>query len=321
MTETASNTFEIQAAGASSAQLFEALSTVFNSTAWATATTVAQTWEVAASTANSLTLGLIADGISAGPKIYIENTTSGTLSLLVRYDPDGEIVGGAYSPSASASPLVNFTGANAAPTAASLIYIAQYEDAIMIHFDAGTHFKYMIHAGIVMAPDNASDPDIYIDGSGLIVGQPGVLASSTTSISFISTGVAVNALGHQSYLRIGQTKWGQARLASGDYLAGGVETADVNGRVRLVPLLMRVATNIDGVTGSIGSQSPNVSGELGRTRYLRFYKQNPTHRSVLPSKDSLSQQAWLAWNHGAATATADNVLGLWRKEDPTVVTI
>jgi hypothetical protein len=317
MTETASNTFEIVPAGSTSANLFSSLSTLFNSTEWDTASTIAQTWEVKVESGTSIVLGLIAtvDG-AAGPKIYIENLSS---SLYVKYDPNGVVDAGVYTASSACSPLVSFTGAATAPSAVTRIYAAQYSDAIMIHFDQGDFFKYMIHAGIVMAPDNASDPDIYIDGSGLIVGQPGVIASAVASISFVSTGVTVNTAGHQSYLRIGETKWGQVRLATADYLAAGNETKDINGRVRLVPMLLRVATNIDGVTGSIASQVGNVSGELGRTRYLRFYKANPVHRSVLPSREASSQQAWLAWSHGTTAAVADNVLALWRKEDPTIV--
>lgn len=319
MTETASNTFEIVPASSTSTDLFSALSTLFNSTEWSTASTVAQTWTVKVEDATSIVLGLIATAdASPGPKIYIENLSS---SLYVKYDPNGVVDAGVYTASSACSPLVSFTGSTTAPSGIIRVYAAQYSDAIMVHFDQGDLFKYIIHAGIVMAPDNASDPDIYIDGSGIIVGQPGVLASSTASISFVATGTAVNTTtGQQSYLRIGETKWGQLRLATADYAAGAEQTKDVNGRVRLVPMLLRVVTNIDGSTAPLTSQALNISGELGRTRYLRFYKANPVHRSVLPSRDALSQQAWLAWSHGTAgTATADNVLGLWRKEDPTIV--
>lgn len=317
--ETASNTFEIETAGSSNTQLFAALSAVFNSSEWVAAATVGQTWEVAASAATTLVLGRIEDAGVAGPKIYIEAAASPVASLFVRYDPLGEIVADAYVPSVAVSPLVNFTGASVAPTGIQRIYVAQYEDAIMIHFDAGTHFKYMIHAGIVMAPDNASDPDISIDGSGVIVGQPGVGAGAAGSTFFAPTGTTLNTNGNQSHIRIGLSRWGQARLATANYTAGGNETVDVNGRVRLVPMLLRVITNITGSDALPGSI--NISGELGRTRYLRFYKQNPTHRSVLPSRDAASEQAWLAWNYGVATALPHNVLGLWRKDDPTLITL
>jgi hypothetical protein len=319
MSETASNTFEITPAGSTGQQLFDAILAVFNSTEWSSADTVPQTWQVDLSEASYLVLGLAENSGGVGPKIYIEAKTTPQNSLFVRYDPTGEIVGGAYTPSSTASPLVNFTGQNVASSGVNTIYIAQYSDAIMIHFDTGLFFKYMIHAGIVMAPDNASDPDIFIDGSGLVVGQPGVSAGAANSAFFVATGTVLNTTGQQSYVRIGETRWGQMRLATNDYLPNGVETADVNGRVRLVPMLVRAITNVtkdDALPGTL-----TISGELGRTRYLRFYKQSPTHRSVLPSRDTLSQQAWLGWSHGSTGATVDNVLGLWRKDDPTIVTL
>jgi hypothetical protein len=321
MSETASNTFEIAISTNTGDAFLTALSSVFNSAEWASDArhSIDQTWQVVSSSSESVTLGLIetADG-EAGPKIYFESQASPN-SLFVRYDPNGIAEAGVYSPSSSVSPLVNFTGSNAVPAGITRMYVVQYTDALMIHFDAGTHFKYMIHTGIVMAPDNASDPDIYIDGSGVLVGTPYVSAAAATS-SILTIGATINTTGQQSYVRIGETQWGQARAVA-NYTSTATEVADVNGRVRLVPALMRAITNINGSTFVLGTtQAAAVSGELGRTRYLRFYKQNPTHRSVLPSRDTDSSQAWLAWNYGPASSPlAHNVLGLWTKEDPIMI--
>jgi hypothetical protein len=234
--------------------------------------------------------------------------------LNVAYAPHGGITGITSTDISGSAPsgysgLRQITGPISTATAMSsygtMIWIASYSDAITI-FIGGTdesYFRYGAHIGKIFAPDNESDESIYIDGSGVVVGYA----------SNISIGVGI-ANGHWlgysgtdglgSAVRIGQNIWSNMTVNA----IVAAEKSDADGRLRLAPFT---------VGGSIIA-SPK-GGMLGRTKYLREYKETIPHLVTIPSNATDSNQSWIGWEFTAGTPQP--LIMLWKKGPATLTTI
>lgn len=246
-------------------------------------------------------------------QIFITSQSS-PLKLNFAFAPHGGITSITSTDIVGSAPvgysgLRQITGPISAATAmssyGSTLWIASYTDTLTI-FVGGTDessFRYGAHIGKVFAPDNASDDGIYIDGSAIIVGFP----TNTSVGNSITTGHWLgyhNTNGLGSSIKIGQNAWSNLTAQS----ITAAEKLDADGRLRLVPYSLG---------GSISS-SP-TGGELGRTKYLREYKETLPHLFMIPSNAADSNQAWIGWENTTGTPQAQ--IMLWRKGSSTLVTL
>ncbi len=302
--------YRIEAASTTPADLLAAINRVFTNQ-------VDANWEVQSyNTTSGASILLRCKNTNTDDEqsqIFI-TSQSAPLKLNFAFAPHGgissitstDIVGSAP---AGYSGLKQITGPAAAATAmssyGSTVWLASYSDALTI-FIGGTDessFRYGAHIGKVFAPDNASDEGVYIDGSAIIVGFP----TNTSVGTSITTGHwlgyhTTNGLG--SSIRIGQNTWSNLTAQS----IAAAEKLDADGRLRLVPYSLG---------GSI-SASP-TGGELGRTKYLREYKETLPHLFMIPSNAADSNQAWIGWENTTGTSQAQ--IMLWRKGSSTLVTL
>lgn len=304
--ENHANSFKVTAASTSPVNMVNAIKAVFDYAAITVGIT--QRWEVQGSNTTDGVLLLKclkanakvnqADA-SVYPQIIIKAAAN---NIQFGYDPKGQVVHteassawGVTSKSNAFSGFRNISGnINNMSTYNTMMYIADYEDAITIFVTGLNIMRYAAHVGRIYLPDNKSDIEIGVDGSGIIVGFPTVTVSTTTGHWLTPETTTSLELG--SAVRVGDTAW--STVATSDSTATAF-TADAAGKVRLPPYTLR-------------GSSP-AAGEVGRTKYLRAYKTAMPHLSLLPSSDSNSKQAWLGYQN--VSGTRQKQLILWAKSD------
>jgi len=301
--ENFANAFKVTAASTSTVDMVNAIKAIFD---YASVTAgITARWQVQGS---NTTDGIIllkclkanAKVNVSDPSIYPQIVIKAAASnITFGYDPKGQIdhtasssVWGMSSQSDAFSGFRNISG-NAAVMSSynSTIYVADYEDAISVFVSGLNIFRYGAHVGRIYLPDNKSDVEIGVDGSGVLVGFPTTTVNTTTG-HWLTPETTAASVG--SVIRVGDTAW--STVLTNDSTAT-TYTNDVNGKVRLAPYTLR-------------GSSP-AAGEVGRTKYMRAYKTALPHLSLLPSNDADSKQAWMGYQN--VSGTRQKQLVLWAK--------
>jgi hypothetical protein len=191
-------------------------------------------------------------------------------------------------------------------------YIVEYRDqsivtdfpfsSLLLMFESGTNtfspWRYACHAGRILTPTNHNDPYVVggptITGDAVLLGVASATNSANTQWLFKETASSA----FRSCVRIGNS-WS---VIESETIPAGTQLGDINGVIRLVPYDI----NVNSVVGG---------GRVGKTKYLRQYKNNfgritPT---LLTSSNSASQQAWAGWKDPSADANFHNQCILWNK--------
>lgn len=263
---------------------------------------------------------LLIRSTNTNPNIYVR-LAQGTIDEI---NAQGEITG-APSIITNERRLTSTAAANTTLTAkftisGQTLWVASYKDAISIFISdsSGSYFVYGIHAGKIFAPDNSSDEELYIDGSGIILGVPSstLIGDNGTSGGWLehvsSSDNYTNGRG--GVIRIGENTWSNSQFVN---QINQEFFSSISNRLRLVPYTVG------------GSNIEPAAGQIGRTKYIRQVNNNfsMAHLVLIPSEDIVSNQAWLCWSTRTASATyqeASNSSGqksimLWKKGPATLI--
>lgn len=183
-----------------------------------------------------------------------------------------------------------------------VVWIASYFDTMTIFIETSSnpsYFKYGVHIGKIYSPDNSTDDGTFVDGSGIMIGIPSNVGAGTaqTTGNWLSYS---NTFGLGSCIRIGENSWSNLTIIN---ITTNQENDLNNQYIRLVPY---------SVGGSIvlNHNIGNKGGIIGRTKYIRQFRQTLPHGVYVPSLSNLSNQAWLGWSIGS---TESNQIILWKK--------
>jgi len=170
-------------------------------------------------------------------------------------------------------------------------WIIELEDAITIALktSSNNNWVYGAHAGKVLIPINFNDYENFIDGSGLFVGGPSFINSSSTGghrwwlrgIGTDSTYANNNAF--TSKIRIAENIWKTPYIVNSGNQA--VASSGINGNARLSPYEIRV--------GTAGRETDsNIEGIIGISKYIRKGPSGSLNE-VIDSQNANSNISWL----------------------------
>lgn len=167
------------------------------------------------------------------------------------------------------SPQIDAISFGALP--GSTLYMAEYEDAFFLgtRYANAEYWYQCLNVGKVYVPSNASDPDVGLDGYGILGGIPCV--SHVAGASFwTSTNTAT------SVIRTGESTWTNPVALTEPKPE---QANDLNGSIRLVEVPIKA-----------GSGGPLI----GYTKYVRQYKNAGGHLGYIMSNGS-DNQAWVRY--------------------------
>lgn len=259
-------------------------------------------WSVTSSVAGKALLTCAA----TGAQVVLHGAAS---QVQVGFAPDGGVTSWDTSPTASVwTGLRNITQntANYSGTART-VYLASYEDAIAIFITSSIGgFSVAVLVGKVLEPLDLSDVAANVGVDAMFIGAPST--SQTTNVNpgnWLRASDSANWVAHAPCLRVGDVFRPLWCLGNRVVDVTSPILAQLGTVERLLPYL---AHEMSGVA---------AGGQAGASKYLRQWRNNLPPFTRLASDDPTSQQAWLGYSVGSASAQINQVV-LWNKTETLV---
>jgi len=212
-------------------------------------------------------------------------------AILTMIDPDGTIADSA-SPGSPTNASAEVTFIPSPSGVSANCFYAQYGDAVMFGVkDSGNTFpQYCCQIGKIIQTDNASDPEVFVDGLAILAYLPNESPSSG-----VGDWGCVSSANSQCFVRVGEADWQAYTFGN----TGAV--TDTSGNIRF--------SSINIFAPSTGSPSATNDPSIGEFRFLRIDGSvDAAPLNVIPS--SASNQAQVRLND---VASDTRMVALWNK--------